>query len=149
MGFLDPFFEPVAHWFGLGTELGERLVEPQNLSGKSFKIRSLAREIAPADANERPQDQSEKKADQPRDLADHGFRLARLVLIDELRLQSEAGIAGDHEQNEDQNADKKNAQLISPARNSARWRPNRPVAEFQANRQGGRGGLEARIDAKY
>jgi hypothetical protein len=35
-------------------------------------------------------------------------------------LQGEAGIAGDHKQDEDQNAGKKNAQLISPARDSAR-----------------------------
>jgi len=102
--------------------LSERLIEPQDLGGEILQIRPLGREIGPADANERSQDQREKKADQPRDLADHGFRLARLVLIDELCLQSEAGIAGDHEQDENQCADKKNAQMISPARDSARGR---------------------------
>ena len=77
-----------------------------------------------------PEDQREKKADQPRDLADDGFRLARLVLIDEPRLQREPGIAGDHEQDENQYADKKNAHLVGP--HPCPRPPYRRVAEYQA-----------------
>ena len=109
IGFLNSLFELVAHRLGLGPKLPERLIQPQDLGGKILEIRPLSREVPPAHANEGSKDQSKEQADQPRNLADHGFRVAALVLIDELRLQSEAGIAGDHEQDENQHADKENA----------------------------------------
>ena len=133
IGFLDSRFELVAHRLGLGAKLPERLIEPQDLGGEILEVRPLSREIPPAHANEGSEDQREKKADQPRDLADHGFRLARLVLIDEPRLQSEAGVAGDHEQDENKYADKKNAHCMNPpALVMPHGAPYRPFAEIQA-----------------
>ena len=114
IGFFDSRFELVAHRLGLGPKLPERLIEPQNLGGEILEIRPLSREIPPAHANEGSEDQCEKKADQPRDLADHRFGVARLVLIHEPRLQREPGIASDHEQDENKYADKKNAHRMNP-----------------------------------
>jgi hypothetical protein len=93
--------------------LPERLIQPQDLGGEIFQVRPLRREIAPAHADEGSEDQREEKADQPRNLAHHGFRVACLVLIHEPRLQSQPGVAGDHEQDENQYPDKKNAHCIA------------------------------------
>jgi hypothetical protein len=76
VGFLDSRFELVAKRLGLRPELRQRLIEPQDLGGEILQVRPLRREIGPADANKGSQDQRKKKADQPRNLADHGFRVA-------------------------------------------------------------------------
>src|ERR1700677_4220241 len=112
MGLLDSRFELVAHRLGLGPKLPERLVEPQDLGREIFQVGPLGREIGEAHADQGAQNQREKKADQPRNLADYSLRLACLVFLLELCLQSQPGVAGDHEQDENQYAGKKNAHFI-------------------------------------
>jgi hypothetical protein len=80
--------------------LRQSLIEPQHLGGEVFEVGSLTRKISPADADQGAEDERQQKADQPRDLAYHAFRLACLVFRRKVLLQREPGVARDHEQHE-------------------------------------------------
>ena len=114
VGLLNSLLDPVAHRLGLGSILRERLIQPQDLGGEILHVGPLSRIIGKADADEGSKDQRQEKADQPGNLADHGLRLAGLVVRQEPRLQSEAGKAGGHEQDENQYADEEDLHVFCP-----------------------------------